>query len=225
MKKLIAVLAIVVATAEFHSAGAAVVLTNLNPKSLLNTDFDLGAFARADINALPISGTQQGGSYRVNAGVNGVGSVASGSAANGSFSLTITNNTAFVLDSINLTGSVFQLKGNTSSLAEKLTASVTGGGSISDPSVLDINSVLNAPGANNPPVTAAYNVTLSSLNLAVGDSFTITWTDANDGGTDAFFGLSNITVQASAVPEPSTMAVLIVGGVFGLMHFRRRLRA
>ena len=207
------------AGAAFFSSSQAVIVTGFNSISVVNTSFDLGANPRSPIESLPISASQQGGSYYVNAGVNGVGTVASGTAATPGFSLTITNNTGQMLDSINLRGTVFQLKGNTGGAAETLTAGVTGV-SLADPAVLNINTVLNQTGINNPPVTMDYSVNLTGLNLGVGQSMTITWTDANDSGTDAFFGLSNLTVQAVAVPEPHVVALVALGG--GFLLLRRR---
>jgi hypothetical protein len=221
MKKITTAATLLVTCLLLAETRAGVSLTNFNTTAATNLQFDLGSFARADINTLPISPSQQGGSYRVNGGVNGLGVVASGSAATPSFSLTITNNTASAFSSIHLVGKVFQLKGNSGGISETLSASVSGI-SLADESILDATTVVDATGINNPAATKPYDVLLNGFVLNPGQSFTITWTDANDAGTDAFFGLSDMSVQAAAVPEPGTLALLGLGISAGLWRLRRK---
>lgn len=171
--------------------------------TVANTDF-VRTPSSSNLNAPP-SATQSGGSYIFSyGGKSGVATVASGSTPTPTFSLTITNNTSEVLSSVTLFGSVAQLKGNSSSITETLTATVSGisgftvesttAGGVAANS-LNINTIAGA-GVQSTPLTGTYNATLSGFSLAVGASFTITWRDANDGGTDAMFGLSAMQVRA-----------------------------
>ena len=63
------------------------------------------------------------------------------------------------------------------------------------------------PGTNMVPVSA----TITGLNWAPGDSLFIRWNDANDTGADAGIAIDNLSMTATAVPEPSCVALLGLG--------------
>jgi len=192
--------------------------TNLtNPFDVAYTDFTLGAGKGA-----LASGSNAGGSYTFST-FDAVMSIGSGSAV-GSFSLTITNNTGVTLTGINFAGTVYQTKKNSGGISETLTAAITG----TNPGLTASSFNVVTPNTGTPsfaaPSTAALNVNVGSgLTLLDGQSFTITWTDSNDGGTDAVFGLGSVTVQAiAAVPEPYQYG-LAMAGLLAVVVVRRRI--
>lgn len=75
---------------------------------------------------------------------------------------------------------------------------------------------------NNPANQALRSATLTfSSALNVGDSVFVRWQDVNDAGNDAGLALDTFSVQATAVPEPATMAALGLG-VAALLRRRSR---
>ncbi len=217
---LILVAASVLAAAPLRAVSLTTPNTDVN---IANTDYTRTP-SSGNLTAPP-SPTQGGGSYTFSyGGFSGVATVASGSQATPSFSLTITNNTGSILTSVTLSGLVAQLKGNSGSITETLVSSVTGisgftvasttAGGVASNS-LDINTVAGA-GAPSTPVTGAYNATISGFSLANGSSFTITWTDKNDGGTDAMFGLASMKVKANVAGPTNNDSVLTVASSVNL---------
>ncbi len=59
-----------------------------------------------------------------------------------------------------------------------------------------------------------------AVNVPVGQSLYIRWTDVNDGGSDAGLAVDAFNLQAT-VPEPSTIG-LALSGAIGLLGLRRR---
>lgn len=161
------------------------------------SDFTLGSNPNGNYTGSIVS-SQPGGSYGI-ASQNAVASVASGSFATPGFSLTITNNTGSILNSLTFEGSVIVFKDNSSNLNESLTASVASGPTV------DVSALTLRLGAFNDgnttstvfatPKTASFDVDILGLNLGVGQSITIRWLDSNDGGTDGMFGIKDLKLK------------------------------
>ena len=212
------------AITTFALAGSAlgqVSLTDFSSTTVAFSDYSILGTNRGTDTSDSISNSQAGGVYQITDLTNAVASVASGSANGDAWSLTITNNTGGELDSIKFDYSLDIYKTNsTTSTDETWTASSSG--SIT-PDVSSLN--LFVPGtpalAGADAVSqSAQSVTLTGLSLADAASFTITWSDANDSGTDAMAGISALSV--TAIPEPSTYAA--IGGLLalGMVMYRRR---
>ena len=221
--------ALAVASLALASAApAAIVLTGGAAVTATAADF-VRTPAGAGTLTPPVSTSAAGGSYAFSNVTLDNGTVASGFAtvasamtATPSAAITITNNTGVIIPTITLSGFVVQFKDNSSNNVETLVASKTGGGAVPDATLLSFQNVLNVADSkstvNDPPLSAAYTRTLTGVNLGVGQSLTITWTDAKDGATNALFGLGNLTARA-IVPEPAGLSLL---GVSGLSLLRRR---
>jgi hypothetical protein len=74
---------------------------------------------------------------------------------------------------------------------------------------------------NSAANQAARSFTFAGINLAVGSSLYLRWQDFNDVGNDAGLAIDNMTISATAVPEPTSAGLLALAGVTG-MAFRRR---
>lgn len=68
----------------------------------------------------------------------------------------------------------------------------------------------------------ARSFTFAGINLAVGSSLYLRWRDTNDTGNDAGLAIDNMTISATAVPEPTSAGLLALTGVAGLAFRRRR---
>lgn len=209
-----------VAAMGISSASAAIVITNpgaatpVGIANFSNLTPDRGELA-------VVSASQQGGVWK-DTETNSISTVGSGSTPTPYFELTITNQTGAPITGITIEGQRIQFKDNTANLNETLAATISG---ISDQTVSGLNVALVSNNGNSQSdggtLTAAYSASISNFSLADLASFTIRWTDANDGGTDALFGLSNIVVTSSpAVPEPSALGLLGVGAA-ALLRRRR----
>jgi len=64
-------------------------------------------------------------------------------------------------------------------------------------------------------------VTVTGLNWQPGTDIWIRWTDLQDAGRDQGLGLDDLTFSADAVPEPSSL-MLLVAAVVGLALAKRR---
>lgn len=181
------------------SAFSAVSLTvgDAGTHAVSYTDFTLGSNATANYTGT-ISSSQAGGSYGIGS-QNAVASVASGSVTTPGFSLTITNNTGSILSSLTFEGSIIVFKDNSTNLNESLTASVTSGPAVNVSALTlrlgPFNDGNTASTVFAAPKTAAFDVDILGLNLGVGQSITIQWLDANDGGTDGMFGIKNLSLK------------------------------
>lgn len=75
-------------------------------------------------------------------------------------------------------------------------------------------------GAINPPTVTAYSVTITGLNIAVGETLFLRWQDANDGGNDAGLAIDNFSFNAVVVPAPGAIALLGLGALVGIRRKR-----
>ena len=60
-------------------------------------------------------------------------------------------------------------------------------------------------------------------SIADGSTFYLRWADPDDAGTDAGVAIDNFSFSASAVPEPATLMMLVLGG--GLLASIQRIRS
>lgn len=133
------------------------------------------------------SGTQSGGTYFVtgHSGGTGIASVASGSSAGSSFSLQITNNTGYTITDLSISGTILLCKdNNTANFTETLSAAGVTGASNWNLSVTSNTNTAND--VSVPPASpGSFGGTLTGYSFTTGTNITITWSDANDSGTDA----------------------------------------
>lgn len=201
---------------------AAISVTTANTETAVTgNNFTYGANPLTQTST-SVSPTAPGGSYNVNIpgspSYTGAASCASGSNI-GSFSLQITNNTGIAIDSIVISATMIQFKENSGSAIEVLTAAITGitpttiagtgaqNNAASGTGALSVKSINTASQVQF--TTGTYGVTMSGFTLAAGASFTITWSDANDGGTDGMFGLANMKVTlGTSAPANNDTAIV-----------------
>lgn len=89
------------------------------------------------------------------------------------------------------------------------------------PAPVTTNGALNG---NDPSNQAIRTHTFTfSTPLAANGSFFLRWQDINDAGNDADLAIDNLSVSATAVPEPATFAMLGLG-LAALARRRRRNR-
>jgi hypothetical protein len=74
--------------------------------------------------------------------------------------------------------------------------------------------------ANRTPLVGSIN----DLNLGVGQTLWIRWNDFDATGSDDGLGIDNfsLTAQFAAVPEPSSVAFIIAGGLCTAIYQKRR---
>lgn len=76
---------------------------------------------------------------------------------------------------------------------------------------------------NDPANQAAIAGVLSGLNWGDGTTLTLRWSDVDAAGNDGMFALDNLSISATAVPEPSAVAFITVGTLMMIWRrYRRR---
>jgi hypothetical protein len=171
-------------------------------------------------------------------GTTGSGERALGELASGStitaFGVEIINNTGGTLTGVNLAGFREQWRSSTSSSGTPNTLTfgyaVSGGSATSTNYLTDatltgfasLDLVGEAPVASNGAtdgntLRAAVSGSLP-VSIPNGGSLFIRWTDVNDQGNDAALGLDDLTI--TPVPEPASLALLVLGGVAALRRRR-----
>ena len=127
-----------------------------------------------------------------------MGFVSAGSAGTASylFSLGTLNGTTFT---------VLQSASGTINRASGPTFAATIGGNVANAQTVSFNVTTGASGLPTDPIYVRWEQTASS----------------NTGGAD-YFGIDNVTLSVSAVPEPSTYAVIFGAGALGFAAWRRR---
>ncbi|HEY1132325.1 MAG TPA: PEP-CTERM sorting domain-containing protein [Roseateles sp.] len=163
-----------------------------------------------------------------------LGTVASGTVANPTLALSFTNNSGAALDSFTLhfDGEQWRNGGNTA--VQQLTVQYGFGSSFAGVTSwtnagagFDVKSIVNtataaAVNGNVAGLSANLGGTIST-NWAAGDTLWIRWNDVNDVGNDHGLAIDNLSFSVTAVPEPSTYAMLLAGiGAIGFMARRRR---
>lgn len=163
-----------------------------------------------------------------------LGSIASGAVANPTLALALTNNTGVLLDSFTLRFDGEQWRNGGNTATQKLTVQYGFGASfasvanwISAGAAFDVNSLVNTatPGAvagNSVGLSADLGGTITTV-WAPGSTLWVRWNDINDAGADHGLAIDNVRLSVTAVPEPSTYAMLLAGlGAVGFIARRRR---
>lgn len=162
-----------------------------------------------------------------------LGSLASGSTGAMSYALALTNDTGLALTGFTLSYDGEQWRNGGNTAVQSLTVQYGFGSSYGSVSWLtagagfDFNSVVNTATAgavdgNGVGRVAGLGGTVAT-DWAVGDTLWIRWTDIDNAGADHGLAIDNVSLSVSAVPEPSTYAMLLAGvAAVGFMARRRR---
>lgn len=159
-----------------------------------------------------------------------LGSIASGSTIP-AFGLEIVNNTGVAISSLAIEFDREQWRSSTSTTNVIPFASALSGGSATSTNYLtDASLVANTAfdlvgepfvttnGALDGNVHSVHISGTLTVSIPNGSSVYIRWTDTNDIGNDAGLAVDNFAVTPTLVPEPASLALLALGGLF----FRRR---
>jgi hypothetical protein len=170
-----------------------------------------------------------------------LGSISSGTPKTNVFGVWIKNDTASAVGTVTVsyTGEEWRNGGNTAvqTLAFGYGVSSVGFASPIDTAIEGVNGWvgLSALNFNTPTVGATAGVldgndpanrtvfsptVLTGVTLNPGDSIFLRWRDIDDSGNDHGFGIDDLTVSFSAVPEPSTAALAGLS-LLALISWRR----
>ncbi len=72
------------------------------------------------------------------------------------------------------------------------------------------------------PDVASRSITVTGINWAPGSQLWLRWQDVNEGGGDHGVGIDNVVFTTTAIPEPSSYAILLAGVTAGAVTLRRR---
>ncbi len=195
-----------------------------------------------------VSGGETTSGWIYSYGTNGVGSITdrafgslgSGTPATNAWGLRLRNDTSQVLGDVTLsyTGEEWRNGGNANAQTMYFTFG-TSSSAITDPkpgdetswtrfAALDFTTptvgATAMPLDGNDPAnrTVFQNVVLPGVTLNPGDEIFLRWYDINDSGNDHGFGVDDLSVTLSVVPEPSS-ALLTTMGIVVLALWRRRV--
>ena len=154
-----------------------------------------------------------------------LGSLASGSTV-AAFGVEIVNNTGVAITSIQIDAFREQWRSSTSVMNVLAFAWAVSGGAATSSNFLSdgsltaltsLNLVGEAPVASNGatngnvlrvPITGTINATIPN-----GGSLFIRWQDVNDSGNDAALAVDDMTIRPTLIPEPASLALLVLGGI------------
>jgi hypothetical protein len=172
-----------------------------------------------------LGGVGSGGTY--------FGSPASGSLA-GYIAVALLNGSSNTFDSFSLSfnGEQWRNGGNTNFQTMALqygfgnsfmtvTNWFTPGGSFNYASPV-VGSTAAAVDGNTAGRVNGLGGTISSLSWNSGDTLWVRWIEKNDAGNDHGLAIDDFLITATVVPEPSTLALGLVGGLAGLVALRRK---
>lgn len=161
-----------------------------------------------------------------------LGAVASGTSI-AAFGLEIVNNTGAAITSIQIDAFREQWRSSTSVMNTLAFAWAVSGGAatssnfLSDgslTSLASLNLVGEAPvasnGATNGNVLRVAITGTITANIPHGASLFVRWQDVNDAGNDAALAVDDMTIRPTLVPEPTSLALLAMGGI--TLCIRRR---
>ena len=211
-----------------------------------------GAYGPYSYPTYRVSGGELTSGWIYSYGTNGVGTMAdrafgtlsSGTPATNAIGLRLQNDTTSVLGNVTLsyTGELWRDGGNTSAAAQTLPFTFRVGSTpITDPAPgnengwlpftsLDfvtpsIGTVARPVDGNDSANRVLFsNIILTGVNLNPGEELFLRWCDRNDSGNDHAFGIDDLKVTFSVVPEPSSAALGLLG-LTGLALWRRVRRA
>lgn len=156
-----------------------------------------------------------------------LGALASGSVI-AAFGVEIVNNTGSTISSIQIDAFREQWRSSTSVANTFAFGWAVSGGSatsanfLSDASLAALTSldlVGLAPVASNGATdgnAAANRAAISGIinaSIPNGASLFIRWQDVNDAGNDAVLAVDDMTIRPTLVPEPASLALLVLGGI------------
>lgn len=202
--------------------------TNFGGTDILQTNYRAGN-----------GGSSTGGTYSFGAGGStdrAFGSLASNATGTIQFGVQIKNDTnKFITNfTVDYIGEQWRNGGNANS--QKLTfhystdATSLTTGTYTAASALDFTSPIASTSVSNLDGNAAANRTTinSTVNLstplAAGSSLWLRWTDVNDANNDHGLAIDNFSFRATAVPAPSSVAVMALGGLMPVVAIARRRR-
>lgn len=177
-----------------------------------------------------------GAAYSFGSGADrALGSIASGTVANPTLVLSLTNNSGLMLDSFTLRYDGEQWRNGGNTTAHKLTVQYGFGSSFAGvaswtnaSAAFDVNSLVNTASAaavvgNVQGLSANRGGTITT-SWAAGETLWIRWNDVNDVGSDHGLAIDNLSLSVTAaVPEPGSYALLLAGlGLLGCIARRRR---
>jgi len=188
-------------------------------------------------NAVPVGGANGLNRYGANDGGSeyGLGSRNTGGNPTVVFGAEFQNNTGQTISSINIDyqGEQWYIGSQTNNdgldFEYSLNATSLSSGTWTGVSALDFDALQNSgsgtlltPG--NELIVASISSDIS-MSLASGGTFWIRWTDVDiPGGTDHGLAVDSFKLDATAVPEPSTVALLFGMAALGVACVRRRMR-
>lgn len=123
------------------------------------------------------------------------------------FSTSFTNNTGASIASLLISYDVFQFRSANGGYISYFDVNLDGGSSIGG---LNFTSVNTLPtGAQTPIVATNKSITLTGLSIANGQTFSLNFVGSRGSGSGNAQGVGLDNISVTAVPEPSTYAVIL----------------
>lgn len=150
-----------------------------------------------------------------------LGSLRSGTTGDITSSVNFLNSTGAAITQLFLSFDYkqFRFAGNSSGF------DLSGTGGLSGNSVVNAADFIGSPtGTNGTPSVTPINLQLTGLNIATGATFGFSFVTTDQAGSDNGVAVDNFQLSTTAVPEPSSMAMLGLVGLGGWVGQRIRKR-